>query len=484
MREYAYLCSKTKKNMEILRIPFKPITLEDADVFSLEKIFENYEEDFCNACGTRLLYFLPTLRGRSSYDMFLMYRETIQWVEDSKWDDYMHLRIRSQDLERFRDAVKLLMGFKTYDGAVLPMLLVLSKLQQSISKVLREESDMLDYVYPRKSECNYRLYEEFIVDHPTVVPEDYTPIEEITEYDLSIIEMLKKERKWDKDWQDILNKVSVENNHLVMIGYMCGLLANRIYDSYNDSLRKFSNNLSGKVYRRDSNVKHAIVYRIFLAHLLSYGVVKNMFQEYPDYILKSKLLEIRASLIKEFKQYALGSLWCDSIRLERGLEYVGHYFVNHRDEMSEEEEEHFFGLLDEINLITDVLTGKAAKIYFGAKYVYDPEEDNPQAEAKSEAPSLFYSVVIIHAKAQEVIAMIPRFMEGKTKPKDVIMPIRAAMDAGVIGRPTWEEYQSEFGDGRVKSKSSLNDYTNPQNNKYYGEAYNKMMEMFQQLIKE
>ena len=43
MREYAYLCSKTKKNMEILRIPFKPITLEDEDI-SLEDSFRQYQE--------------------------------------------------------------------------------------------------------------------------------------------------------------------------------------------------------------------------------------------------------------------------------------------------------------------------------------------------------------------------------------------------------------------------------------------------------
>ena len=105
----------------------------------------------------------------------------------------------------------------------------------------------------------------------------------------------------------------------------------------------------------------------------------------------------------------------------------------------------------------------------GAKVIGEGVEQNQFAQAVS-----------VVTKTEAVIKELWRLMEGKTKPKDVIQPIRAAIEAGVIRRPTWEEFNSEF-EGRVKSKSSFSDYTNPGDTPYQSAEFDAMIEAFRKL---
>lgn len=64
----------------------------------------------------------------------------------------------------------------------------------------------------------------------------------------------------------------------------------------------------------------------------------------------------------------------------------------------------------------------------------------------------------------------------------MMMPLRAAIEAGAIRRPTWAEYGSEFGFKRT-SKTSLSDYTDPTKNKYADEQqFWTMVDDFRKLI--
>jgi hypothetical protein len=98
--------------------------------------------------------------------------------------------------------------------------------------------------------------------------------------------------------------------------------------------------------------------------------------------------------------------------------------------------------------------------------------------------SPFTPAVIDASKAPQVIILLRQLMEGKTKPKDVLMPVRAAMEAGVIRRPTWEEFCQEFGSYRLKSKTSFSDYTNPDNKPYTGADFEMMKDKFRRLVTE
>lgn len=95
----------------------------------------------------------------------------------------------------------------------------------------------------------------------------------------------------------------------------------------------------------------------------------------------------------------------------------------------------------------------------------------------------FCTVVINSAQADKVIALLHQLMDGKSKPKDVMMPVRAAMEAGVIRRPTWEEFREEFPDA-VKQKSSFSTYTNPVENPYDDGAFRRTVEEFRSVKPE
>jgi hypothetical protein len=112
-------------------------------------------------------------------------------------------------------------------------------------------------------------------------------------------------------------------------------------------------------------------------------------------------------------------------------------------------------------------------------------DETAEAPVKEEEHKrTFASAVVNVAKVDAVVSLLRQLMEGKTKPKDVLMPVRAAMDAGVIRRPTWEEFYKEFGSYRLKSKTSFSDYTNPDKSPYTGADFQMMKERFSQLMSE
>ncbi len=94
----------------------------------------------------------------------------------------------------------------------------------------------------------------------------------------------------------------------------------------------------------------------------------------------------------------------------------------------------------------------------------------------------FKKLVIRPGCANKVVARLHELMDEKMKPRDILMPIRAAMDSGAIRRPTWAEFISEFGSKRA-SKASLSDYTDTTKDKFSGDSqYQTMVEEFRQLI--
>ena len=112
----------------------------------------------------------------------------------------------------------------------------------------------------------------------------------------------------------------------------------------------------------------------------------------------------------------------------------------------------------------------------------------PKRESRSEPRSVptavadFGLLVCKPEKAALVTRRLHELMEGKTRPKDVLMPVRAAMDAGALRRPTWPEFCNEIGRGRLRCKSSLSNYTQPDIAPYQGSAFDEMVKEFRNLI--
>lgn len=79
---------------------------------------------------------------------------------------------------------------------------------------------------------------------------------------------------------------------------------------------------------------------------------------------------------------------------------------------------------------------------------------------KEEFDTKLYPFVVYGKYTNIVLNRIKSLIEGKTSPKDKMMPIRAAIDAGVIRRPSFTEIQRAFGENFI-ANSSYHNYTNP-----------------------
>ena len=132
----------------------------------------------------------------------------------------------------------------------------------------------------------------------------------------------------------------------------------------------------------------------------------------------------------------------------------------------------FCGFLDENDGIEDWINN----VYDGCF--------SDEIEAAMKGKQLFASAVSYPQKSNVIIQCIHDLMVGKNKPKDVMMPIRAAIDAGAIRRPTKEEFYNEFGSDRVKGKSSIDDYTNPEKTPYTGADFDAMKNKFKSIIED
>lgn len=81
-------------------------------------------------------------------------------------------------------------------------------------------------------------------------------------------------------------------------------------------------------------------------------------------------------------------------------------------------------------------------------------------------------------KAEVLVAKLQELTLGKTTPKALVMPTRAAIDLGEIRRPSYEQFLAAFNlDSKDVSKSSYNNYTNTMAYDYDGEDYKRVKQI-------
>jgi len=68
------------------------------------------------------------------------------------------------------------------------------------------------------------------------------------------------------------------------------------------------------------------------------------------------------------------------------------------------------------------------------------------------------SFVVVADNWSAIHALLQSYMSGKTNPKDIMMPVRAALDAGVITKPTHCDFKGIFPGLCPRNRSSFNDY--------------------------
>ena len=353
---------------------------KDAEIFSVDSIHQQYWKDFCDVCYPRF-GFESKEDGERSYDQkYETFRQChVFAMQQFEWNEAMMFKVHEQDLQRFQEAYEFFTNLSNDDNAAIPMLTVLLRIQQSIWNRLREDRQMMEYIYPRN--CNISC-EKYKVDFVANSPEDEHVVKDMGDLEKSMLDKLYFERDWDYGWQQDISKAMVHqvdyyNDEKIewdeTAGSLTQRLAGTIIDSYNYSLSTFESEYEHLVTARHGSVIHAIVYRLFMSYQTSLDEIKSIIEDYPAEICLVKLTDVRSELIEEFKKNKLGKHWYECVKSQNGLEKVGRFLINHRNTISEEEEERFFYLLDEICIITDILKGNAAKYWLNVEYEHMAE---------------------------------------------------------------------------------------------------------------
>jgi hypothetical protein len=125
-------------------------------------------------------------------------------------------------------------------------------------------------------------------------------------------------------------------------------------------------------------------------------------------------------------------------------------------------------LKEEIDLVKTTICSRHAK---------------PTMNAERVSQEGFSSLIIRQEIGEKVMRFLHEYIDNQTKPRCIVMPIKAAMEVGVISRPSWTQFVQEFGKDKIRSKSSLTDYLN-ENYVYQGEDYKKLIYIFQQIDRQ
>lgn len=96
------------------------------------------------------------------------------------------------------------------------------------------------------------------------------------------------------------------------------------------------------------------------------------------------------------------------------------------------------------------------------------------------------SFIVNSTKSDTILNLLRTYMSGKSKPKQIMMAVRAAMDAGVITKPTQSEFKKVFPDFCPSNKDSFNapiqqDLVGPQHPYVKVVAFAEMVQSFKDL---
>lgn len=114
----------------------------------------------------------------------------------------------------------------------------------------------------------------------------------------------------------------------------------------------------------------------------------------------------------------------------------------------------------------------------------DPTQIKPKKQKPKTNYKDFVQCVKIPQHAEAIIKQLHAYVDSIDKPKSIMMYIRAAMDSGAISKPTYGQFCEEFGNDKLKSKTSFNTYLDDSNKSFYhGETFESLKEEFKKWAK-
>ena len=212
-------------------------------------------------------------------------------------------------------------------------------------------------------------------------------------------------------------------------------------------------------------------HRLLATYGSSMPLIRYMLESTPPVEWQASITEHRQELIDRMAGTEAGKHWMRCMRQKGGWKFTAIYLWGERSRVTSEAIDLFFLMLDEISILTDFLAGRSKD--YG--YDFKTKEFTDYGKLKE-------YIYGNEGKARKIIELLNQSIAGKKEPKTMVMPIRAAYEAGAVARIPHNTFEEIFDPENIVKKSSYNEYIDLNNRCYNDPAFASLIEEFQQYV--
>lgn len=354
-----------------------------SSIFDITKLHQKYWKKFCDTFY-KYLGFSSDKDGTYEADKDSAYEDKYKTFCKSKVQNEerchpkIHTQVKEADLKHLKAMEEKLFTLKDRDELI-STLYYYVRTTQCTSKKIEHDIWVIKITNPRCEKIDYSQYKLDETKNFDEGNEFWPNIRETMKSSVNkamLKDMLDSEsfNHYTKDYElkkgeerDLFNPNPADKS--------TAFLVNKILEKKTCCLNELLEELSSLLqdcpkYQVGFKQPH-FLYHLFTTYECSLPEIKKMVDELPSPRDLQELAKLRNRLIKTFRQTSIGKEWIICMENEDGIKYITNYFLNHREELTEEEEYQFFYQLDKICIIEDVLKGNAKKYDLDIAYPDD-----------------------------------------------------------------------------------------------------------------
>lgn len=466
---------------------YEPLSESESKIFNIKEIHKRYWKKFCDR-------FYKNFRFPEGTDWD--YEKKFEYFCNSKIQGDEHsnyaqrfLQVNSDELKQLKECSEEFLKQKDgYD--IVPELFIFVSKMKRLSAKLENDSRIISLVCPyrRDERIDYTKY--LITEKSSFLPKskDWPTIRETIKSeacDKMLWEMMDSD-SYSQYTNDMMITDDFEGNVIPFnptdenIAFVVDeIFENQVY-WYNESLKRYMRVCPTKGKGSEGNELMALLYRLFVSYRDSLKDIKDILDESPSPLKLVELQKERNHQIRHFGYNDYGKHWMACVTHENGIQNVAKYFIHHRDHFTDYNERDFFYTLDKICIIDDILQGNADKYGLNISYPDDWMKPSREAAENEKKTSKAQQVAKQNIIPVFVYEKIKSFQEGKTKPRDFMLPVMAAVEAGLMSRLTFEDYGAT-GLMNNQCESTYYDYLKEDKIIYKIKEYQRILKDFKQL---
>ena len=354
-----------------------------SSIFDITKLHQKYWKKFCDTFY-KYLGFSSDKDGTYEADKDSAYEDKYKTFCKSKVQNEerchpkIHTQVKEADLKHLKAMEEKLFTLKDRDELISTLYYYVRTIQSTCKKI-KHKIRVIKITNPRYEKIDYSQYKLDGTKHFEKGNDFWPNIRETMKNSMNeaMLKDILDRESFDHYTQDYELKKWEERDFFKPnpADESAVFLVNKILEEKTCCLNKLLEELStllqdSSKYQAEFKLDH-FLYHLFTTYGCSLPEIKKKVDELPSPRDLQELAKLRDSLIKEFSQTSIGNEWIMCMENENGIKYITNYFLNRREELTEEDEEQFFYQLDKICIIENVLKGNAKKYDLDIAYPDD-----------------------------------------------------------------------------------------------------------------